>query len=46
MGCLFFDLIMMMPFSIGIGLERVWAIGLDQGYWWAELEDAGPFGPE
>ena len=36
--------IYMMLFSTGTGLERVWAVGLDQGYWWVELEDAGSFG--
>ena len=36
----------MMPFSTGIGLERVGVVGLDQDYWWVELNDVGSLGLE
>ena len=29
--------------STGTGLERTGVVGLDQGGWWMELEDAGSF---
>ena len=36
----------MMHFSTGIELERVGVVGLDQDYWWAELNDVGSLGQE